>query len=144
MKREIWHRAVERIIQSMIPYSEVGYSLMCGDGVYQHVYPHISVLSADYEEMLVHSTIFGISIVLIRFDRCMMALTHGVNAKAPCPVCLVPDDELSMLSETYTLRTTESMQEVWNFAWELPSRTARDNYLRQYGLREVRVNILFM
>jgi len=67
----------------------------------------------------------------------MMALTRGVNAKAPCPVCLVPDDELSMLSKIHTLRTIESMQEVWSSAWQLPSQTARDNYLRQYGLREV-------
>lgn len=69
-----------------------------------------------------------------------MALVRGVKANHPCPICLVPKTELSNLSEVFALRTTASMQEVWEAAQGM-NATQRDEYLRGYGLRDVEVAI---
>ena len=48
-----------------------------------------------------------------------MALIRGVKANYPCPICLVPKEDLSNLSNTYELRTTASMQGIWSVAQEM-------------------------
>ena len=68
----------------------------------------------------------------------MMALTRGVNASFPCPVCLVPKEEIPNLSVTHHLRTSEEMQAVWNRASEL-NATEKEELLKSYGLQDVQV-----
>ena len=48
-----------------------------------------------------------------------MALICGVKANYPCPVCLVPKEELSNLSKMYELWTTAGMQGIWSAAQEM-------------------------
>jgi len=69
-----------------------------------------------------------------------MALIRGVKANYPCPVCLVPKEELSNLSKTYELRTTAGMQGIWSAAQEM-NATQREQHLREHGLRDVQVAI---
>ncbi|KAI6010268.1 hypothetical protein EDC04DRAFT_2960654 [Pisolithus marmoratus] len=53
------------------------------------LYLIILILSADYEE------------------QCMMSLIRGLNSSCPCPICLVPSNELCDHSKTHPCRTSE-------------------------------------
>lgn len=67
-----------------------------------------------------------------------MAAIRGTRANFPCPICLVPGDELLNLGQQYPLRTTESMQQVFDTAATL-NRTESEALLKDFGLREVKV-----
>ena len=67
----------------------------------------------------------------------MMALVRGVKCNFPCPVCLVPNEELSK-GEVYALRTTKTMKEIYHKAKEMLVKD-RDDLLKDYGLRNVEV-----
>ncbi|KAF8151553.1 hypothetical protein B0H34DRAFT_678154 [Crassisporium funariophilum] len=47
---EIWHAAVNKIVKSIKPYAQTGFKIECGDGITRIIYPHIIMLSANYEE----------------------------------------------------------------------------------------------
>jgi len=66
-----------------------------------------------------------------------MALIRGVKGLFPCPVCLVPHTNMSDGS-SHPLRTSESMQKVFNEASAMPL-TEGDKHLKGYGLRNVKV-----
>lgn len=69
--------------------------------------------------------------------RCFMALIRGTNSKCPCPICLVPDTQMSDGS-THPLRTSEDMQKIYNEAQKMTSGR-RDEHLKTYGLCNVKV-----
>ena len=69
-----------------------------------------------------------------------MALICGIKANYPCPVCLVPKEELSNLSKMYELRTTTGMQEIWSAVQEM-NATQQEPHLWEHGLRDVQVAI---
>ena len=68
-----------------------------------------------------------------------MALIRGVNSHYPCPICLIPSEELSDLSKIYPLRTTEKMKEVYKMAQEAETMAGKEVILKEYGLRNVEV-----
>ena len=68
----------------------------------------------------------------------MMALTRGGNASFPCPVCLVPKEEIPLLSISHRLRTSGDMEAVWRQALEL-NATESEALLKSYRLRDVQV-----
>lgn len=76
-----------------------------------------------------------------------MAAIRGTNSAHPCPVCLVGKEELSNLVATPILRTPEAMKSVYNSAQQaiiVPGTgkaKAKDQLLKQYGLRDVEVHI---
>lgn len=72
------------------------------------------------------------------YTRCFMALIRGVKSDFPCPICLVPGDQMSDGS-THDLRTTRSMQKVYDEAMKLPTKTRQHEHLQKYGLRRVEV-----
>ncbi|KAJ3505987.1 hypothetical protein NLJ89_g7124 [Agrocybe chaxingu] len=118
LKREIWHEAVAEIVASIELYTKLGAAVQCADGVTRQLFPHILMLSADFEE------------------QTMMALTRGSNGSFPCPICLVPKASIPDLSITYRERTTEEMQRIWHDAQAL-NQTQREELLSQYSLRDV-------
>jgi hypothetical protein len=67
-----------------------------------------------------------------------MALTRGVTSLYPCPVCLVPREELSNLFQRFPVRTTSCMREIWEEGQRL-NLGEREAHLKQYGLRDVKV-----
>lgn len=67
-----------------------------------------------------------------------MALTRGANSKFPCPVCLVPKEEMCK-GIGYPLCTTKTMQEVYNTAKEAGTAEASENLLKGVGLCGVEV-----
>lgn len=70
----------------------------------------------------------------------MMALTRGATANYPCPVCLVPKTEIINLSTFHMLRTTANMKGAWLEGRNMNGIVARDEFLQQFGLRDVEVS----
>jgi len=68
----------------------------------------------------------------------MMALTRGPTASYPCTVCLVPKSEITNLSITYPLRTTQTMRAIYDNAQTL-NATEREALLQSHGLQDVQV-----
>ena len=70
----------------------------------------------------------------------MMSLICSRLAKCPCPVCLVPLNELHDLAASSAPRSQEQAEAALR-AWE-ESRAMGEEILKQLGLRPVRVCIL--
>ena len=66
-----------------------------------------------------------------------MTLNRGSNCNFPCPVCLVPNEELSK-GKVYALCTTNTMKKVYNEAIEMLADD-RNDLLKSYGLQNVEV-----
>ncbi|KAG2160107.1 uncharacterized protein EDB93DRAFT_1237319 [Suillus bovinus] len=107
-KNVVWHESFKRLLKSIALLSKTGCWVMCWDNIKRLFYPLILILSADYEE------------------QCVMALIRGTKCKCPCPVCLVPREELGNVLTSYPLRTSAfSRQED------------KEKLLMSQGLRDV-------
>lgn len=73
-------------------------------------------------------------------DRCVIALIRGVNSKFPCPVCLVPGDQLINLSTDFPLRISSEMKKIHESTKEL-NIGQTDEILKAFGLRDVEVRV---
>lgn len=67
-----------------------------------------------------------------------MALIRGTQSKYPCPVCLVPKDEMCK-GTLYPHRTTESMMKVYNEAMKENTVEKQEKSLKKSGLRGIEV-----
>ena len=66
-----------------------------------------------------------------------MALIRGFNSACPCPVCLVPKEQLTDHSTTYPMRTVEDAQlrlQLWS-----RDRISGEAELKKQSLRPVEV-----
>lgn len=70
-----------------------------------------------------------------------MALIRGFGGKCPCPICLVPDTQLSNLSERFELRTTETMQALVVSANSQDKVADGEEILKAAGLRKIDVRV---
>ncbi|KAG1808960.1 uncharacterized protein BJ212DRAFT_1448905 [Suillus subaureus] len=84
-KNAVWHQSVLKMLTCLAPLSKIGSAVKCWDDLVCIFYPIILILSADYEEQSV------------------MALIQGLMGKFPCPICLIPCDELFKTSNVYPL-----------------------------------------
>jgi hypothetical protein len=138
----VWHKAFYEIVKSIEKYAELGFALDCGDGVRRKIYPFILIVSADYEEQYVVVTFitayYNYELIITFTNRCTIALIRGTNSKFPCPICLVPNDQLTNLTDKFALRTTELMKKVYDEA-QLLNLTEREQLLKEHGLRNVEV-----
>ncbi|KAG2145634.1 hypothetical protein BD769DRAFT_1382534 [Suillus cothurnatus] len=91
-KNVVWHESFKCLLKSLAPLSKTGFWVKCWDSIERLFYPLILILSEDYEE------------------QCVMALIRGTNCKCPCPVCLVPKDELGNVLTPYPFRTSAAVQ----------------------------------
>ncbi|KAG1796452.1 uncharacterized protein HD556DRAFT_1431467 [Suillus plorans] len=117
LKRVIWHEAFLKLLELVAQHSKSGYSHTCYDKIARWLFPIILILSADYEE------------------QCMMSLICGHHIKCPCPVCLVPLEELSELSKTFAFRTVEEAIAALN-VYKV-SKARGEELLKALGLRAV-------
>ncbi|KAI6003353.1 hypothetical protein EDC04DRAFT_2871830 [Pisolithus marmoratus] len=89
LKRVVWHQAFLKLLNSITCLSKVSFVYKTYDDSMSTLYPIILILSADYEE------------------QCMMSLIRGLNSSCPCPICLLPLNELCDHSKTHPHRTSE-------------------------------------
>ncbi|KAG1738055.1 hypothetical protein EDD22DRAFT_982336 [Suillus occidentalis] len=118
-KNAVWHTSFLTLLACLAPLSKLGSPVRCWDDVVRTFYPIILILSADYEEQVV------------------MALIRGLMGKFPCPVCLIPREELSKGLNTYRLRSSGDAKALR--AWARDSMTAevREQVLSSESLRDV-------
>jgi hypothetical protein len=70
--------------------------------------------------------------------RCYLALIRGLHGRCPCPICLVEEGSLSDLSTVYPERSEEHVKALV----EKPeTKGAKEDILKKYGLRAVKVSI---
>lgn len=70
-----------------------------------------------------------------------MSLIRGLGGHAPCPICLVPKEQLSDFSGTWPLRDAVQTQNLLRDARALDN-PQRENLLSLHGLRDIDVGSL--
>ncbi|KAG1771406.1 hypothetical protein EV702DRAFT_977341 [Suillus placidus] len=118
-KNTVWHSSFARIISSLASKSQTGQWYNCLDSIQRWFFLCIIILSADYEE------------------QCVMSLIRGIMSLWPCPVCLVPRDELWDTSKSYPHRTSDESQAIVATARGKDTMEEKDEVLKEYGLRDV-------
>ncbi|KAG6370447.1 hypothetical protein JVT61DRAFT_12066 [Boletus reticuloceps] len=116
-ERVIWHESFLKLLEALIHLSLTGYKHTCYDEVIHWLFPLILILSANYEE------------------QCMMTLIRGTRGKCPCPVCLVPLEELCKLSKTFPMQTIS--QVVEGYEAYLRKKSEGEEILKALSLRPV-------
>ncbi|KAF9490004.1 hypothetical protein BDN71DRAFT_1525388 [Pleurotus eryngii] len=119
MKNTVWHEGCAKIFESVKNYSHVGSWVACADGQSRRLFPLDAFHSQDYEE------------------ACVMTAIRGIKGLYPCPVCLVPQDKQGDHTERYDLRSTESMQEIFEDARSQTTREAEEGLLKAVSLRPI-------
>ncbi|KDQ51821.1 hypothetical protein JAAARDRAFT_62330 [Jaapia argillacea MUCL 33604] len=109
-KRVVWHESFYELLKTIVELSRIGF--------WCFLFPLILILSADYEE------------------QCIMSLIRGFGGKCPCPICLVPAEQLSDLTTKYPLRTSVNMQYLYEKT-ERMTREAGEILLKKYGLQQI-------
>ncbi|KAG2117676.1 hypothetical protein BD769DRAFT_1629737 [Suillus cothurnatus] len=123
LKCVVWHESFVKFLELVVQYSKTGYSYKCFDQVLHWLFPILLILSADYEE------------------QCMMSLIHGHHSKCPCPVCIVPLDELHDLSKSFRLRSMQDAMAALDVYEE--SKACSEELLKALGLCPVK-NVLWI
>lgn len=49
LKRVVWHKSFEILLEKLAIDSVTGVLMKCGDGQFRRVFPFIFILAADYE-----------------------------------------------------------------------------------------------
>ncbi|KAG0705638.1 hypothetical protein DFH29DRAFT_980865 [Suillus ampliporus] len=90
-KAAVWHASINKVLTLIVLPSKSGRWANCWDNLARLFYTLVLILSADYEEQSV------------------ISLTQGVLSNFPCPICLIPEDQLSsVMPHHYTLRTSQA------------------------------------
>ncbi|KAG1837830.1 hypothetical protein F4604DRAFT_1601105 [Suillus subluteus] len=118
-KNAVWHESFLKLLEAVIVHSKSGYWFECWDHVQRLLWPLILILSADYKE------------------QCVMSLIRGLKGKFLCPVCLVPQDEQSVLSNAHPLRTSTESLNILNAARSASTQKEKEQQLKAYSLRDV-------
>ncbi|KAG1864363.1 hypothetical protein F4604DRAFT_1893404 [Suillus subluteus] len=118
-KNTVWHESFLKILSSLASKSHMGQWFECPDNIQRWFFPIILILSADYEE------------------QCVISLIRGIKCLWPCPVCLVPHDELLNILKCYPPRMSTHSQEVLKAAWAKATAKEKEEKLKEYGLRDV-------
>ncbi|KAG1879750.1 hypothetical protein F4604DRAFT_1922961 [Suillus subluteus] len=118
-KNAVWHESFVKILSSLASKSHTGQWFECLNNVQHWFFPFILILSADYEE------------------QCIMSLIRGIKCLWPCPVCLVPHDELMNTLKCYPYRMSAQSQEVLQAARSKQTAEEKEEKLKEYGLRDL-------
>ncbi|KIK18210.1 hypothetical protein PISMIDRAFT_109892 [Pisolithus microcarpus 441] len=103
LKCIVWHESFLKILDSIVSLSKVSFAYQTFEGTVRHLYPVILILSADYEE------------------QCIMVLIRGLKSHCPCPICLVPSDQLCNHTSTYPMHMSLdaiTSLEVYKRSWK--------------------------
>jgi hypothetical protein len=139
-KNAVWHESFAKITSSLASKSRTGQWYPCLDGIDRWFFLCLLILSADYEEQQVLS--FYIVFFLTIIYRCVMSLTRGVMSLWPCPICLIPRDELWDTSKQYTRRISDTSRDIVLAAQEMDTHEEQEELLKQHGLRNVTVSFV--
>ncbi|KAG1808103.1 hypothetical protein EV424DRAFT_1474084 [Suillus variegatus] len=115
-KNAIWHKSFVRIISLLASKSKMEQWFECLDGIMCWFF--LLILSLTY--------------------RCVMSLTQGIMSLWPCPICLVPQDDLWDTLKTYCQQTSEEPQALVNTACTKETFEEREELLKEQALHCVK------
>ncbi|KAG1884129.1 hypothetical protein F4604DRAFT_1878866 [Suillus subluteus] len=116
----VWHTAFKKVLASIVPPSTSGRWANCWDNIARLFYTLVLILSADYEE------------------QAIMSLTCGVMSNFPCPICLIPEDQLSsIMPHNYPLRTSQATSTLLIKARVEHRKGRREAILKSQAIRDV-------
>ncbi|KAG2157550.1 hypothetical protein DEU56DRAFT_722843 [Suillus clintonianus] len=118
-KAAVWHESFKLILKCLRLKRKHGGWVECWDKLQCLFFPFVPILSADYEE------------------QCVMSLICGVMGKFPCPICLVPHDELHSLLDTWPLRTCRDSVRLLRKARRKTTKAKQEKKLKSQSLRDV-------
>ena len=72
-----------------------------------------------------------------------MAQIQGGRGKRPCPICLVPKENLSDVSTTWPLRTVKHTKQIIDQANTLNTKEG-EKLLSAFGIRNVDMSIILL
>ena len=128
------------MLDSIIQLSKVGFAYKTFEGIMRLLYPIILILSADYEEQFVVLSVLYLVLLIRYINRCVMALIKGVKSHCPCPICLVPADQLRDHTATHPMRT--SIDAIARFELYKKDRQDGEALLQKQSLRPVEVSFV--
>jgi hypothetical protein len=120
-KREIYQQTLAIIFAEMKKISVHGEVTRCGDGKARIIFPAVPIHSMDLEETWV-------------FTGC-----RSLNAKFPCPRCLVSNSEQHDYDVHPPLRTSLAMKEIYQQAQAAKTKAEAHQLLMGHGLNDVKV-----
>ncbi|KAG0704425.1 hypothetical protein DFH29DRAFT_981528 [Suillus ampliporus] len=118
-KNVVWHASFLKILACLVSLLKFGSAIKYWDDVIHILYPIVLTLFTDYEEQVV------------------MALIHGLMGKFPCPICLVPRNELSNTLNVYPLHTSTDTKALLARARESTTLGVREQILSSQSLCDV-------
>jgi len=121
-KREVYHKVLKKIFNSLEIRSQQGEAVKCGDGVHRVLFPGIPIQSVDGEE------------------ACSTCATRGASADHPCPHCLVHKHQLHEVINSSPIRTVKTMRNAYKQSLAAPTKTAAEAILKDHGLHKIIVS----
>ena len=121
-KREVYHKVLKKIFNSLEICSQQGEAVKCGDGVHRVLFPGIPIQSVDGEE------------------ACSTCATRGASADHPCPRCLVHKHQLHEVINSSPIRTVKTMRNAYKQSLAAPTKTAAEAILKDHGLHKIIVS----
>ncbi|KAI6033517.1 hypothetical protein BKA83DRAFT_4460366 [Pisolithus microcarpus] len=118
-KNAVWHHSFKKLLETIEKESQTGCWVNCWDGIVHCFFLVVLILSADYEEQAV------------------MALVHGVKSNFPCPICLIPHDNISKFPAQCELHTSDNIVKVLQEAHSQETAEKGEQILIWQGLRDV-------
>ncbi|THU98550.1 hypothetical protein K435DRAFT_818849 [Dendrothele bispora CBS 962.96] len=118
-KQQVYHGVLGVVFESFYKLAQVGECVTCADQVTRVLFSGIPYAALDGEEAWTY------------------ACTRAASANFPCPSCLVPQEKLSSITESFPLRTTDSMRNVLQEARAAPTATEKSHILKRSGLHDV-------
>ncbi|KAI6027992.1 hypothetical protein BKA83DRAFT_4462562 [Pisolithus microcarpus] len=118
-KNAVWHHSFKKLLETIEKESQTGCWVNCWDGIVCRFFLVVLILSADYKEQAV------------------MALVCGVKSNFPCPICLIPCDDISKFPAQCELRTSDNVVKVLQEACSQETAEKGEQILIQQGLRDI-------
>ncbi|KAI6010037.1 hypothetical protein BKA83DRAFT_4467647 [Pisolithus microcarpus] len=118
-KNAVWHHSFKKLLETIEKESQTGCWVNCWDGIVCCFFLVVLILSANYEEQAV------------------MALVRGVKSNFPCPICLIPHDDISKFPAQCELRTSDNVVKVLQEACSQETAEKGEQILIWQGLRDV-------
>ncbi|KAG1884708.1 hypothetical protein F4604DRAFT_1676803 [Suillus subluteus] len=124
-KAAVWHESFKMMLKCLRLKRKHGGWIECWDKLQFRLFPIMPILSADYEEQCIQP-----SNILTDTPTCVMSLIRGVMGKFPCPICLVPRDELFDLLKIWPLHTRHGAVHLLRKARKKPTKAKLVNVFR--------------
>ncbi|KAJ7209303.1 hypothetical protein GGX14DRAFT_535100 [Mycena pura] len=117
-RMDVYQKILRVVFSSLRERSWMGEAFKCPDGRVRIFYPSILINSLDGKEAAY-------------FNACRAAL-----AICCCPKCLVRKEMLHRITAKFEMRTSATMKAVIKRVRQQPTKTAREEILKSYGLHD--------